>query len=110
MLSQRDVENVFSRADGDVEWEYWRDSGHLNCWFLAGGDWLLQVSHTENTIAINDQRDDDGYEMVSAGYNDERLGAAFVALAGTNPEEAFEHLCDQSASIVVDADISPGQH
>jgi hypothetical protein len=52
MLSQKDVENVLNRVDDDEEWEYWRDSGRLNCWFLDDGDWLLQVSHTENTLAI----------------------------------------------------------
>lgn len=110
MLSQKDVENVLGRVKDDLEWEYWRDSGHFNCWFLAGGNWLLQVSHTDNTLAIGDLRDDDGYEMAMAEYNGDRLAVEFVALAGTNPEKAFEHLRDQSASIVADANLAFGQH
>jgi hypothetical protein len=110
MLSQRDVENIFNRVDGDVDWEYWRDSGHYNCWFLAEGDWMLQVSHMENVLAINDQRDDDGYEMATVGYDDDHLAITLVALTGMNPDEAYQHLRDLSTSTVVNADITHGQN
>ncbi|WP_227130941.1 hypothetical protein [Halorubellus salinus] len=110
MLSQKDVENVLGRINGDVEWEYWRDSGRFNCWFLSGGNWLLQVSHTDNTLAISDLRDDDGCEMAIAEYNGDRLAVAFVALTGANPQEAFEHLREHSASTVVYGNITLVQH
>lgn len=104
MLTKRDVENILDKVDGET-WEYWRDSGNYHCWFLGGGDWLLQVSHTQNTVAINDQRADHGYTMATAGYGDDRVAVAFVAGAAKDPVEAHESLSDLPQSTVVDAEV-----
>lgn len=107
MLTKRDVENVFDKVACE-EWEYWRDSGNYHCWFLRGGDWLLQVSHTRNEVAINDHRGGNGYTMTAAGYQDDRLGMAFVAAAAKDPSVAHEYLSDQPQSLVVDAEVNWG--
>jgi len=109
MLTKRDVENLFNRVACE-EWEYWRDSGNYHCWFLSGGDWLLQVSHARNEIVISDQQDTDPYTMTAARYHDVRLGVRFVAAAAKAPEAAHKYLSDQPQSLVVESEISWGKN
>lgn len=106
MLTKRDVENVIEAAGDEdtLEWHYWRDSGAFNVWRSTDIDWLLQVSHTDNRIAVS-HCSTDGFEVVAGRYSDDRLGHAFVTLCILDPAQAFDHLAEQDAATVMESSI-----
>jgi hypothetical protein len=104
MLSKLDVENVFDRIDDEDSetWEYWRDSGNINCWRSSDLDWVLQVAHTCNWVAVSDVSSDgsnDGFEMTGVQYEDDRQAIALIMMAAKSPEEAYRYIRDETPSV-----------
>lgn len=90
MLSKRDVENILERVEEGEEWTFWRDSGTFNCWMSADG-WVLQISHTNNQVAITNLRDG-GWDTCAGEYTDDRQAIHLVTLAAADVERAYNYL------------------
>lgn len=99
MLIRRDVANLLDRvrdnADGDSpKWAYWRDSGEFNCWRTTDHEYVLQVSHERNRLALVDTAagPTDGFEVVATPFDGDRIGAAIVYLVLAAPGKGYDRL------------------
>lgn len=99
MLSKRDVENVFKRTENGADWQYWRDSGTMNCWLTSDGEWLIQASHEANRVAICDLSDR-GFDAAAGEYSDDRHAVKLVAVASKDPQKAYDYLHDKQVTKV----------
>ena len=112
MLSKLDVENILDRVDDEDSeiWEYWRDSGNINCWKSSDLDWVLQVAHTCNWVAVSDVSADDpgdGFETTGVQYEDDRQAIALIVLAAKSPEGAYRYIRKETPSVTALATPSP---
>jgi hypothetical protein len=98
MLSRKDVTNLLEKH-AETDWEYWRDSGNVHCWWLDDGDYQLQVQHSHGGngvggpppyIAMDDIRHDDRVPSSAMFVEDDTVAAKLVVMAGENPGKAYE--------------------
>lgn len=113
-IKRKEVNSIIEQAnnqlsDEDIpEWEYWRDSGNVNCWIAD--DWLLQVGHSTSSISIENLENGEG---AAAAPGNHETATTFISLAVVNPSMALRYLRgqddSQSYSISVIIDEGKGQ-
>ena len=100
-LNRHEVERIIEYVtnqndrDGDLpDWDYWRDSGTVNCWLADG--WLLQVGHSYPIIALENR--DEGKAATGEPANEE-TAVTFIGAAIVNPSAALAHLRGQEQTL-----------